>query len=149
MLGRFNLPLKLAADIDSDCWKKIGICENNTPSVDPCTVHHKRGHANRGTEIICIAFVASIFCYSKRSSTIQQSLQYVKGNLAYRNFQFLYQHEKLLQISFEMTFQLIYVWFFFSFFFEHISLQSWTFLSFIQWGMGPWFHNLYLQNKKE
>ena len=50
------------------------------------TVHYKCGHANRGTEIICIAFVASIFCYSKRSSTIQQSLQYVKGNLAYRNF---------------------------------------------------------------
>ena len=60
-----------------DCVKGIRLCS---------TVHHKYGHANRGTEIICIAFVASIFCYSKRSSTIQQSLQYVKGNLAYRNF---------------------------------------------------------------
>ena len=93
------------------------------------TVHHKCVHANRGTEIICIAFVASIFCYSKRSSTIQQSLQ---GNLAYRNFRFFYQPEKLLQISFELTFLLIYVWIFL-FFFERISSRSWNLLGFIQW----------------
>ena len=98
------------------------------------TVHHKCVHANRGTEIICIAFVASIFCYSKRSSTIQQSLQCVKGNLAYRNFRFFfYQPEKLLQISFELTFLLIYVWIF-HIFFERISSRSWTLLRFIQWG---------------
>ena len=109
-----------------------------------CTyVGAKCGHANRGTEIICIAFVASIFCYSKRSSTIQQS----QGNLAYRNFRFFYQPEKLLQISFEMTLQLIYVWFFYIFF-ECISSRSWTLLRFIQWGMGRWIHTQYLQTLK-
>ena len=111
-----------------DCVKGIRLCS---------TVHHKYGHANRGTEIICIAFVASIFCYSKRSSTIQQSLQYVKGNLAYRNFQFLYQHEKLLQISFEITLQLIFVWIF-HIFFERISSRSWTLLRFIPWSMNSY-----------
>ena len=87
------------------------------------TVHHKCVHANRGTEIICIAFVASIFCYSKRSSTIQQSLQCVKENLAYRNFRFFYQPEKPLQISFEMTFLLIYLWIF-KIFLLYVSSRS-------------------------
>ena len=83
----------------SDYWEKQKT-KNNNFQIDVSVfdvvkrirlcypVHHKCGDANRGTEIICIAFVASIFCYSKRSSTIQQSLQYVKGNLAYRNFRF-------------------------------------------------------------
>ena len=116
---------------------------------DNVTVLHKCGHANRGTEIICIAFVASIFCYSKRSSTIL--LQCVKGNLAYRNFGFFlptwktFAYKLWNDSSIDLCFNFLYLFWAY----QLAVLDSFTFYSMRNGSMNsyPIFTNL-KKNKK-